>query len=289
MAYFAALLVHNFAWEIAEPRFVLAPGISLCRFSGSELERVYQDLCKKHLIDDSDPFNYQVCLLITPDATGNFYADIFDSNSDIEKLSNFISIFTNCILSMRRIIWSHDNFRTVAGTEILFVPMGDLIAGDWNPITEKNAPLIAEAWSNFKKTVKTGHRISDALTYFCYAGRAQYAEQVCLNLTIVLEILFAPHSNSETSHQTAFNVSRFMATNRPNREDVFQMVKQFYGVRSSIVHGGKPDYEKAEEVAYRTYLLVCRILRKILLEKETTQTFNDEARRRELFQGYLFD
>ena len=194
-----------------------------------------------------------------------------------------------------RAIWSRDGFLTADNTVALHL-------GGWGtlPLVTRAAVFVKEpfvqelqtAWAAVetnRKTRASNRRVQNALTYFYYAWNSQYLEQTCLNLAIVLETLFAPHSAGESTHQISFNLSRFLGSSPDEREAVYEFFKnQFFLVRGIIVHGDTPSRKHPAKIVEEAFLKVSQILRSILLDKQLLQTFMDEARRRRFLRDFLF-
>ena len=109
-----------------------------------------------------------------------------------------------------------------------------------------------------------------------------------MNLAITLESLFAPHISGETTHQIAFNVSHFIEGTPEYKAEPYKRVKDFYRLRSAVVHGGIPDDSTLYEVVAQVFELVRAILGRILLDATLAAKFEDESQRRQMFEQYLF-
>jgi hypothetical protein len=192
-----------------------------------------------------------------------------------------------------RIIDSENQFRSAADTQLMSFAGGQL-----EFLTRRNPVLSINQCEEFSRlwqkslALDLGHsgqkRIFNALTYFYYAWKSFYLDQICLNLAIVLEALFAPHTQSETIHQIAYNIAWFQAATQSQREDVYGLIKRFYSLRSSVVHGGNPDQDKLTTTVPEVFFMVAEILKRILGDDDLLSTFTEETKRRKLFQGYLF-
>jgi hypothetical protein len=137
-------------------------------------------------------------------------------------------------------------------------------------------------------TPESAGRIGNALTYFQYAWRSHHVDQACLHLAVALEVLFAPHSQAETSHQIAFNLSHFLATNQKSREATYEAARNFYRIRSAIVHGGAPAFQKIHSVYRIMFPLLARVLRRILRNPKLAATLEHEGSRRVMFRSFMF-
>jgi hypothetical protein len=107
-------------------------------------------------------------------------------------------------------------------------------------------------------------------------------------LAVALETLFAPHSYSETTHQLAFNLARFHGKDRGDREQIYRLTKKFYGIRSSIVHGGLPDDGAVADLTVDMFHLMAAVFRRALVSPDLAVSLNTDVSRRALWDQYLF-
>jgi len=143
--------------------------------------------------------------------------------------------------------------------------------------------LKAKATSNVKQS-----RIDNALDYFYLAWNVHTLEQTAIGLSIVMETLFAPHSNVEISHQVSFNVAKFSAETKMARQEIYKMVKRYYSIRSKIVHGDTISADEYNSIP-DLFKFVSSILLKILSDKDLIILFNDNKLRRQYLDNLLFD
>ncbi len=131
-------------------------------------------------------------------------------------------------------------------------------------------------------------RVKRALDFFFYSWRAFYIEHTCLNLAIAFETLFSPFTETEISHQIAYNVCRFYGVNAEQREEIYHLMKKFYKYRSIIVHGGETDNPNNERLTVRVFKIFCSIMERILLNRNLLNKMNDNTERKKLFNNFLF-
>ena len=84
-----------------------------------------------------------------------------------------------------------------------------------------------------------------------------------LDISIALEILYQT-GNMELSYKLATRVGYFLEADIEKRNKVFQKVREFYKIRSLIVHGGNQDAEKLKEAFDEGFALARDTLLKIL-------------------------
>jgi hypothetical protein len=133
------------------------------------------------------------------------------------------------------------------------------------------------------------NRIKQALNSFFYSWNNFSLEQMCLNLSIVLETLFSPTSNNELSHRIGYNYCYFISEDKTNREKNYKFFKNFYTIRSKIVHGSTVEYDTLCDVVPKMYISICKLLEKILTHKDLQAIFNDDGVRNKTFNDWLFD
>jgi hypothetical protein len=288
-----AVLFHLVQWHLEEPIVTIAHNIDLGRFAGSRLEALYNELVSRDGIDDGEALQYGAYALLTPDEAERYLLDFVDSYSLAERFSNALVVTSAYPLTWSRVIWSLDDFGSAEGTaethyagyQTDFLERGSL------EITPASLGVLRAVWATIERLWqegKAGGRINTALQYFYLAWRAHYIHQICLNLAVSLEVLFAPHSQSETTHQLAFNLARFHGSDRADRERIYRLTKKFYGMRSSIVHGGLPDDQAVADVTVEVFHLMAAVLRRLLVSDGLADTLNTDVTRKALWQEYLF-
>lgn len=280
-------------WQDDTPEVNLADGVRLCRTEGSIVGRLYERLCAEEGIDDGDPYSYYTHVLIDRPYSKGTYFFIGDPHSTFDRVCNVISIVTGEPTAMCRIIESQDAFANCFQTYLGFDfdPDVDILHKYNQVIDAATAVHICTSWntaSQYWEEYGVKGRIGNALTYYYFAWRSRNPEQTCINLAIVLELLFAPSTTTEVSHQIAFNVSRFLGNTRETREEVYTKVKRFYRTRSQIIHGSVPDYHRVNTDAVEAFQLCTSILQRLMLSPDMANEFNDDTKRKELLSTYLF-
>jgi hypothetical protein len=285
-----AVLIHGFAWASSKTAHALGPGISIAAFAGTAVENWYQLLCNEEGLDDFDPYRYEVMLRITANE-GLEYGEPF---SRVERICNLITVLTKAPVGMWRVLISRDDFRSAPSASTVEYSVGQtefLNASGFVPITDETAGELQTAWEvsdELWRVQKSRGRFANALMFFYSAWKSHYMEHICLNLAIALEVLFAPHSQGEVSHQIAFNISRFMSKDAAERERIYRMTRKFYSVRSAIVHGGLPDDDKTIDITVPMFATAADVLRRIALDRDLAKTIDDETARVRLLNHYLF-
>jgi hypothetical protein len=288
-----AALIHGVRWEILEPEIELSPGIKLANLRDTAIGHLYERACREMNMDHGDPFLYDAYILLEPTPERPYIHDYGDPYAVLDRVCNIIALELEQPIAMCRTFSSGDYFKTFDDTFELYhygIPT-ETLSEDWGTLTDVNKKTIRRMWQVaddlFARTTAQG-RLVNSLTYFYLAWRSHVLEQVCINLAICLEVLFAPHSQSEVSHQISFNASRFMASKVDEREEVFNRIRKFYKIRSTIVHGGRPDDSKLFETTRPMFCECARILKKILSQPSLAHRFEEENERQLMMREFLF-
>lgn len=308
----SALLVHLLLWESKEESFGLGDGISLWNVDGTQVESLYLQLCESDNLDQGEPFSYTSFILMQGEAHDETWPYWGGPFSVISQVCNAIVICTSTPLGMCRLLTTKDDFRTLwtpsdviyemnPGHDFLAAAPSDFhLTGDSISVSNVRFPRLNDAtleeirslWDTSKRLHSSSeidtHRISNAIGYFFYAWRSYYLEHICLNLSIALESLFSPSSQHELAHQISFNVSRFLCDSRVEREEIYGIIKRFYGIRSRIVHGSKVSDNALYVLVPTVFHLCSRILKKILLDHDLAVRFCKKNEMRELVDDWVF-
>lgn len=308
----SAALVHLLDWNSASSSFVLSDGITLCRTKDSDVEKLYVELCKRDKINQGEPYTFPSHILLDDSAQKSIYP-YSSPYSIISRCCNIITICLSNPVGMCRIITSGDNFQTdLSPSHILYEQHEEIqllraypkhiayhedggftIADEeFGAIKDGSLRDMKTCWQNHENLITApeldAHRLDNALSYFFYAWRAYNIEHICLNLAIVLESLFSPSATNELSHQIAYNLSSFCGGTKEQRQVIYDNIKKFYRLRSSIVHGGRAkDNELCRTTPY-VFHLCADILKRILLDYQLAQKICDEKQRKNLLDDWLF-
>ncbi|MGE0441553.1 MAG: hypothetical protein AB7L66_05150 [Gemmatimonadales bacterium] len=290
----AALLLHVADWQLPEPTRRIAPTVALCNLSGTRVAALYERLCAETGIDDGEPLMYEAYALFEPSDGSAYHLGADDPYALADRVANLLAVASSRSLTWSRMIWSEDQFETSTDTAAVHQagPQTDFLQDSRIVLDAPTVDAVETMWAITNpmwEAEKSSGRVINALSYFYYAWRAHYIEHICLNLAIALEVLFAPHSQSETTHQLCFNLARFAGAESGAREDIYNRVKRFYRIRSSIVHGGIPDDGKIIDTTVDMFHLTAHILKRILTDRALAATFNDSSAQRALWKSYLFD
>jgi len=209
---------------------------------------VYHELCATRQIDEGEPFQYEVYATVQSNGSDLIFS-YGDPYSVVDWLSNLIAVCTGIPVGMCRVIspWLELNQTTNTGLVYCCGEQADFLSPQYGILNDDSIQQISEMWVRSNALWSSDRafgRLVSALTFFYYAWRSPYIEQICLNLAVALEILFSPHDRTEMSHQIAFNIAKFKESSEAQRTETYKLIKKFYGHRSSIVHGGIPKDEK---------------------------------------------
>lgn len=289
-----ALLIHTLDWKYDNPEFIIDDHISFVKLEDHPVDTLYNSLCEESGLDDGEPYFFKSALILT-DSDDNKMFPTSDPQSISSTLMNLLTIIHHGTIGYCRIISSLDNFKTSRYTFELYdehsMGIFDHSEADKSKLDQRNLQLLQRICTNLKAkaTTKVKYpRINNALDYFYLAWNVHTLEQTAIGLSIVMETLFAPHSNVEISHQVSFNVAKFFGETKKARQGVYKMIKKYYSIRSKIVHGDNinaDDYNSIPDL----FKFVSSILLKILSDKNLIILFNDNKLRKQYLDNLLFD
>lgn len=288
------VLLLSFRWGLDEPDVAISPGITMSGFEGSDAQRDYNKICFENGYDGGEPHEYESLISFQMDQLESLSMVYGDPYAVVERFCNILSITFSQppFLSKYMQPYSYDN--SPLHIEWLF-PYGgqtEFLDRKHPTIDEYMLGTIRKIWDvadRYWHKEKAPGRLNTALVNYYYAWRAPYLEQTCINLGITLEVLFAPHSFSEATHQLTFNLAHFMGATSGERATLFKQTKDFYGIRSSIVHGGKTNQDKVVDYSIIMFNLASAILRRILSDDSLAVVFDSDRKRRALFKSYLIN
>jgi len=102
-----------------------------------------------------------------------------------------------------------------------------------------------------------------------------------LNLWIALESLFGPDDPKEITYRMSQRIAFFLAENRAEARNVFELAKKGYKWRSKIVHGrslDSLDAQDSEQMLFAAEDLIRRSLNQILDDTKLIKKFNSHNR-----------
>lgn len=288
-----AVLLHLVDWEFPEAANIdLGGGVQICQFKRSPIQKIYEGLCTDLGFDDGEPFLYGSYLLVEPQK-GRMTFDIYDVYNDVSRLCNALTICFDAPVGMSRVLILTD-FLEYTGVTVMAWEQSaitDFLPKDRGAIKQESQKQIKALWSSVGKLrddYESYRRLNMALIYFNYSWRGLNLDQVCINLSIVLESLFSPSSNTELSHQISYNACCFIGRDKDDRSRIYKMIKQFYRIRSKLVHGDWPDNQKLADLTPQVFVLCAEILRRILCDAVLLQKFSSNRERLDMFKQWLF-
>lgn len=288
-----AVLLHCVDWQLScETSADLDGGVKICKFEGSAIEQIYHRLCSDYGVDEGDPFRYLSYLLIEPQHDRITF-DMCGVENDVAQLCNAMTICFGGHVGLSRFLPLNDSLQYAGGTEIVhnYTDASFVLYTPEIAITRQSHKQIKLLWSsvrNLRDNYESNRRLNTALSFFNYAWRGFYLGQVCINLSIVLEALFSPSSTTELAHQISYNTCYFLGKNTDERSRIYRIIKQFYSVRSKLVHGDWPNDAKLSGLTPQVFVLCADILQRILLDPVLLQKFSNNKERLEMFNQWLF-
>jgi hypothetical protein len=196
-------------------------------------------------------------------------------------------------MDMVRIFTSANDFKTYHTTEEVDYAgtQSEFLLEKSFSLTDQDFKAIKTIWKNVRELWNaqlSKSRVINAMTHFYYSWSVHYLEQTAIHISIVLEILFSPHSKDELTHQIAFNACQFMETGKSDKLETYKKIKRYYGVRSKIVHGEQIN-EKDEKVIPEFFKTVSALLVKIASSKKLACLFDDNAKRKTFLESLIFE
>ena len=292
-----AVLFHLLDWQLSHDEVPIADGIVVGRLRDSNIGTLYERLSispeLRFAAEGGSPFGFTAYARFDTPPVDPAWG-LGEPFSTVDRLCTLLAVLIGQPLGVARAIRSTDGFASASDTQIMYNQGAQsefLMDLGSRKISSLLLADLREGWSTLQglwhKNSAQG-RIANALAFFYYAWRADYLEHTCLNLAICIEMLFAPHSMGETTHQIAYNVAHFLGSSASERSSIYELAKNFYGVRSSIIHGGMPSPGKVENATVTGFALTCRILHKFLTSSRLAGAFEDEPTRRGMLKSFLF-
>ncbi|PIY60376.1 hypothetical protein COY95_02090 [Candidatus Woesearchaeota archaeon CG_4_10_14_0_8_um_filter_47_5] len=197
---------------------------------------------------------------------------------------------------MCRKIYSNDNFKSSQWTDLEYEYSAQthefLSSHKQYSMTDTNLIEMQKCYSSLWSVwtiKKIESPIIFAISFYYNAWTSHYLEQSGVNLSIMLESLFAPLSNTELSHQIAYNFCWFIGTDIESRRRLYSFCKKFYSLRSKIVHGNVPDQNELVTLIPEMFRHCSDVLKKILLNEELLHIFDDKKKKDEFFKKNIFN
>ncbi|RKQ51741.1 hypothetical protein BXY85_2773 [Roseivirga pacifica] len=289
------ILIHLLNWEHHENEYILEEGISFINPNTHPVGKLYKKICGRDNIDEGEPYTFNTGLILY-DETGSDHS-FLPSSSHYSLSTTFINLLTiiyKGTLGHCRIIMSKDDFKTSHLTYTLYdslTEFTDELTVYHSKFDGNSIEVLEKVWQNLKSTYTSGvqkSRIENMLNFFYFSWYTLTLELTGISLSIVLETLFSPHSNSELTHQIACNVSNLMGNEKEGKKELYKYVKKYYSIRSKLVHG-----ETIKEVELNLippfFKFICEVILKIISDYSLIHTFNDNKKRREFIEDKLFE
>lgn len=290
-----ALLYHLLHWEATNDYFPIDKGITLHKTENTNVEILYHKLCEEVGVDEATPYDYYTHLIYDNEIQGPSDGNYSSPENRINFINNLLAINLHTPISFVRIMKTRDDFKTCSGTKQIFYYSESYDFFNTGKFTINDDTLldIKKCYDNLKninfKNADINYitRINCALRYFFYSWSSYHVEQTCVNLAVAIESLFSP-SQSEVNHQIAFNICKFVGRDKEERQRVYKLMKDFYDLRSKIVHGSLKDYRKFYPILFDSFYLFASMLRDIIINEELLEIFNDNKQRENYLQDLIF-
>ncbi len=291
----SVILIHLLNWEYHENEYTLDKGISFVNPNTHTVGSLYEKICESNNIDNGEPYTFNTGLILYDDTDSDY--SFVPSSSHYSLSTTFINLLTiiyKGTLGHCRVIVSKDDFKTSHVSYTLYdslTEFTDDLTVYHSKFDNNSIEMLDKVWQNIKSTYTSNvkkSRIDNMMNFFYFSWHTLSLELTGISLSIVLETLFAPHSNSELIHQIAYNVANFSGNEKEEKKELYKYVKKYYSIRSKLVHG-----ETIKEVELSLippfFKFICEIILKIVSNNNLIHTFNDNEKRREFMQDKLFE
>lgn len=301
----AAVLIINHSWSLSSSKVDITDDIAFCSIENTDIERLYHKLCSEVNYHEGEPIT-NVAMILNENVIDHSFHNYHSSESIISELCNFISICMGRPLPRYDLIFSTDNFKTACGNPIeihyeynlyenLIEPSVSTILStigrnfDYSySITDDHIKSIKTCFNNYKHLSLAQTKLENAFSFYFNAWHSRKTDQTCINLAIVLESLFSPSSNAELIHQISFNACKFLGRTENERENFFNLIKKFYGLRSKIVHGSFPKFEELNTLTASMFVVCSEILKMLFMNINLAQIFMNDKNREKQIKKWLF-
>lgn len=289
-----AILIHVLHWDYYENEYIIEEdGISLINIRDHQIEKLYHSLCREKGIDEGEPYMYDTALILYDENNEDY--SFLPSPSPQSLSSIFINLLTlinGASIGFCRVISSNDNFDTSLTTYELYDALTENmyeLTGISIELNKQNLELLHAIWKNLRVVWASGQsRIDNALTFYYLSWNTHTFKQTVISLSIVIESLFSPDSNTELSHQIAFNLAKFMGETKADRDEKYKLIKKYYSIRSKLVHGDSIKDTEIDSIPI-FFNLISKVFLKILIDKELIILFNDNTMRKVYLKDKLFE
>ncbi|MGW0495772.1 hypothetical protein ACWD0Z_10185 [Streptomyces sp. NPDC003007] len=248
MTYRTVVPLAGIQLEPGKEELRLLDGVKLRRLTADE----EANLAQAHLQDPFSPFSLPLCALELDCVTGRL-----ESNPDVRPLVepwlNAFELQGHQVTGQRATTRS---FPEWIGLGTLHLPLNlRRMTRQWSVVTEADLAdlaLIVREFSKYDlKNKKTATHALALHRYHLGMGKESDVESL-LDFVISLEAILLPRDgqvgHSDLSYRFRVHGAHYLASTADERHDVYKRMGDLYGLRSTLVHGGKyPDDAKIRE------------------------------------------
>ncbi len=125
-----------------------------------------------------------------------------------------------------------------------------MVSGISDTLTEDKIAMLQEIWTLTRSVAinKEQRRVVNAMKRLYYAETRQKSEDKLIDCMIAAESLYLDDDKNELSYRLALNAATWHEEKDMKKEDVYNLFKKAYTLRSKIVHGSSADKEKVDDV-----------------------------------------
>ena len=290
--------IHLVQWDLESETFNLSDDLRLCKFQGTKVEKLYEDLMEKEILTDAEPSEYDIFIEIDNPFKRKYKAFYIGAFEKFDLVCALLGITFGGYIDLGDILYiSAERDKVYRIIPIIYTetrPQIDCLVEKIPrgfKIDFEMAKYLREAWKAIWKGVKEGkfNRLFNAVRFYYLASTAIRESESILHLVIILETLFSLHSHSEVAHQVSLNASKFLRDNVEDRKELYKTLKKIYAERSKIVHGGIPrDENKFFQYVDKAFNITAESLFKILSSSELITIFLNEKLRLKYIEDLNF-
>lgn len=292
-----AILIHLLNWDNEDKEFIIDEGITFVNLKNHPIDKLYRKMQSKGKIDVDGQFEFDTAIILHDDSNSDpSFLPTESKYSLFQTFINLLTIIFKGTLGHCRVIISKNDFKTVIGTYELYERQGEFIGLDklvvyHSKFDKENLEHLKLIWFNLRSIWATDtqkSRIENALNFYYFSWNTLTLEQTGICLSIVLETLFSPHSNTELIHQIAFNISKFKGKDKNEKTKIYKYIKRYYAIRSKLVHGETISEYELDSIP-EFFKFTSDLILQIISDKKLIHIFNDNKLRKDFIEDQLFD
>lgn len=172
---------------------------------------------------------------------------------DLGVIFDFLSVLTRCELDILSVQYRgadfmeeiEPNFKARSTTALVEISMLRTFRTTDKSLEAEHADKLREAIRDWPRGQGIlGHVLRRLASSVARTGRFRLEDSI-LDLSIALEIMYG--IDLELTYKLGTRVGYFLGSDTKKRNEIFDSVRRFYGVRSAIVHGRRKTCQELEQ------------------------------------------